>query len=172
MDAQKPGAENKDETKMEGEGAPTDATNGDAKSEDKKDQVSPRNFLVFIQCCGSGMFILDPITATKEKGEKIFGTTFFVATSIEIYFIFFTNTVKKNIWASLRRILVLLPKKFLLCSQKMGLGSEKNLFQILDPGVKKYPDPQCCFYCLTVLQSGMLIPDPEIVHPGSWISDS
>ncbi len=48
MDAQKPGAENKDETKMEGEGAPTDATNGDTKSEDKKDQVSP---LTFIQCC-------------------------------------------------------------------------------------------------------------------------
>jgi hypothetical protein len=38
---------------MEGEGAPTDATNGDTKSEDKKDQVSPRNFL----CCWSGMFI-------------------------------------------------------------------------------------------------------------------
>ncbi len=48
MDAQKPGAENKDETKMEGEGAPTDATNGDTKLEDKKDQVSPRDFLVFI----------------------------------------------------------------------------------------------------------------------------
>jgi len=58
VDAQKPGAENKDDTKMEEvAGAPTDATNGDTKSEDKKDQVSP---LTFIQCCGSGMFIPDP----------------------------------------------------------------------------------------------------------------
>ncbi len=68
MDAQKPGAENKDETKMEGEGAPTDATNGDTKSEDKKDQVFS---LTFIQCCGF-LSIPDPTIATKEKGEKIF----------------------------------------------------------------------------------------------------
>ncbi len=80
MDAQKPGGENKDETKMEGEGAPTDATNGDTKSEDKKDQVSPQNFLTFIQWRGSGMFIPDPGScffihpvsniAAKEKGGK------------------------------------------------------------------------------------------------------
>ena len=75
MDAQKPGAENKDETKMEGEGAPTDATNGDTKSADKKDQVSP---LTFIQCCGSGIFIPDPeismpdpTTARKERGDPV-----------------------------------------------------------------------------------------------------
>jgi hypothetical protein len=74
VDAQKPGAENKDETKMEGEGAPTDAANGDAKSEDKKDQVF---FLAIIQCCGSGMFIQDldvyP-SRIRQQQEKRRGT--------------------------------------------------------------------------------------------------
>jgi hypothetical protein len=33
------------------------------------------------QCCGSGMFIPDPKTATKERGEKKFvAKPFFVAT--------------------------------------------------------------------------------------------
>jgi hypothetical protein len=76
VDAQKPGAENKDETKMEGEGAPTDATNGDTKSEDKKDQVSP---LRFIHCCGSGMLVQDldfyPSRIIQQQ-EKRRGTQF------------------------------------------------------------------------------------------------
>jgi hypothetical protein len=29
------------------------------------------------QCCGSGMFIPDPTTATKEKGEKLVVRPFF-----------------------------------------------------------------------------------------------
>jgi hypothetical protein len=37
---------------------------------------SPSSILVqydsWTQCCGSGMFISDPKTATKERGEKIF----------------------------------------------------------------------------------------------------
>ncbi len=51
--------------------------------------------------------------------------------------------LKKRIWASFQRIIVLFDQKFAQPLKNMGLGSEKNLFRIPDPGpgVKKAPDP-------------------------------
>jgi hypothetical protein len=167
VDAQKPGAENKDETMKEGEGAgtPTDAANGDTKSEDKKDQVSPQNFPTFIQCCGSRMFIPnpvfypyqipDPTTATKEKGEKNLLSCLFCKHKhhkIENHYIF--ELVKRKIRAIIRRILVpyFLPKKLAQSSQKYGfrirdLDKTYSKSRILGSNRHRMPDPdpQHCF---------------------------
>ncbi len=105
MDAQKPGAENKDETKMEGEGAPTDATNGDTKSEDKKDQVSPRNFPTFIQCCGSGMFIfripdpdiIHPGSRNTKKREGGHSLVAIFSSPVECAFIRFPTNPSRGV---------------------------------------------------------------------------
>jgi hypothetical protein len=76
-----------------------------------------------IQCCGSGMFISDP------------GSGFFPIPD---------PGSKNQIWANLR-IIELFTQKIVTKLSKIWLwdpGSGKNLFRILDPGVKKAPDPE------------------------------
>jgi hypothetical protein len=62
----------------------------------------------------------------------------------------------KKIWANFQRIIEVFTQKLSLSSQKYWFGirdprSGKNLFWILDPGVKRHripdPDPQHCFQC-------------------------
>jgi hypothetical protein len=54
--------------------------------------------------------------------------------------------LKNKIWANIQRIIELFAQKIVNKLSKVwvwdpGLGSEKNLFRIPDPGVKKAPDP-------------------------------
>jgi hypothetical protein len=59
---------------------------------------------------------------------------------------------KKKVWANFQRIIELFTQKLSLSSKKYGFGiggpgseiqdSEKNLFRMPDPGVKKAPDPR------------------------------
>jgi len=57
--------------------------------------------------------------------------------------------LKKKIWPNFQRIIELFNQKVVTkLSKNMGLGSGirdrgsgKNLFRILDPGIKKAPDP-------------------------------
>ncbi len=109
--------------------------------------------------------ILDPKTATKERGEKKFVVIpFYVAKKfhkIENYFSF--EMLKKKIWANFLRIMELFTQKIVTKLSKIWVwdpGSEirdveKNLFLILDPGVKKVPDPR----------SGSATLDPGILCP-------
>ncbi len=94
-----------------------------------------------------GWRIPDLATATKEEWENKFFPTFVVATNIKILKLFYILTVK-DIWASSQRIIVIfLPRKLSISSQKFWIRnswSGKNLFQIPDSTVKKapVPDPQ------------------------------
>jgi hypothetical protein len=82
----------------------------------------------------------------KRSGKTNFFPTFVVATNIKILKLFYIWTVK-DIWASSQRIIVIfLPRKLLISSEKYRFGirdpgSGKNLFRIPDPTVKKAPDP-------------------------------
>jgi hypothetical protein len=52
--------------------------------------------------------------------------------------------LKKKIWANFQRIIELFTQKIVTKLSKIWVwdpGSEKNLFRILDPGVKKASDP-------------------------------
>jgi hypothetical protein len=52
--------------------------------------------------------------------------------------------IKKKIWANFQRIIELYTQKIVTKLSKIWVwdpGSEKNLFRIPDPGVKKAPDP-------------------------------
>jgi hypothetical protein len=72
------------------------------------------------QCCGSGMFIPDPKTAMKDKVKK----------NLLSYLCF--GAINFTIWS--------------LSSQKYGFGI--RIKPILDPGVKRAPDPDpqhCCW---------------------------
>ena len=54
------------------------------------------------------------------------------------------EVLKKKIWANFQRIIELFTKKIvkkLLKIWSWDPGSGKNLFRILDPGVKKHPIP-------------------------------
>jgi hypothetical protein len=95
-----------------------------------------------------GSRILDPKTATKERGEnKICSRTFLCSHkfhNIENYFSF--EVLKKKIWANFQRIIELFTQKLSLSSQKYGFGirdprSGIRKKPIQDPGVKKAPDP-------------------------------
>ena len=102
-------------------------------------------YITIFQCCGSGMFIPDPKTATKERGEKICCHTFFGSPKfhiIENVFIF--EMLKKKIWANFQRIIDLFTQKIVIELSKIWVwnpGSGKNLFRIQDPRIKKAPDP-------------------------------
>jgi hypothetical protein len=98
-----------------------------------------------------GSRISDPITATKERGEKKFVVIpFYVAknfTKLEIILVL--KCRRKKFGPIFKFFSNFLPKKLSLGSQKYGFGirdpgSGKNLFRIPDPGVKKAPDPQHC----------------------------
>ncbi len=113
------------------------------------------------QWCGSRMFIPDPRswflaipdpgskTATKERGEKISCHNLLCSHKfhkIANYFSF--ELLKKKIWANFQKIIEIFNQNCQLVLKNMGLGSRirdlesgKNLFWILDPGVKKalYP---------------------------------
>jgi hypothetical protein len=104
----------------------------------------------------------------REEGNK-FCPTFFVATSIEIYFIFQLIVQREIFGLVYKEFWYFYPKNCHSAHNNMGLGSEKSLFQILDPGVIKSQDPQCCFYCLTVLQSGKGFVGWIRMDPGSVI---
>jgi hypothetical protein len=116
----------------------------------KKRQFTPQK-----QCGGSGMFIPDPQTATRERGEKKFFVIPFCRHKfhkIENYFSF--EVLKKKIWANFQRIIELFTQKIVTKLSKTWLwdpGSGKNLFQIPDPGSRgqkgtgsRIPDPQHC----------------------------
>jgi hypothetical protein len=67
------------------------------------------------QCCGPGMFIPDPKTATKERGEVKQSLLSYLFSSykfhkIENYFIF--DILKKKNWASFQRNVALFTQKF------------------------------------------------------------
>ncbi len=92
------------------------------------------------------MFIPDPKTATKERGEKKnFCHTFLFSHKfhkIVNYFSF--EVLKKKIWANFQRNIELFTRKIVKKLLKIWSwypGSGKNLFRIPDPGVKKAPDP-------------------------------
>jgi hypothetical protein len=65
------------------------------------------------QCGGSGMFIPDPKTATKDRGEKFFfSQTIFCSHKVhktEYYFIF--DMLKKKIWPHFPRIIEVFTQK-------------------------------------------------------------
>jgi hypothetical protein len=123
-------------------------------------EKSTRTFLktitfIFIQCCGSGMFIPDPDffpsripdpkTATKERGEKKNCHTFLCSHKFhKIVHYFSFEGLKEKIWASFQRIIELFTQKIVTKLSKIWIwdpGSGKNLFRIPVPGVKKAPDP-------------------------------
>jgi hypothetical protein len=105
------------------------------------------------------MFILDsrsrnpdPKTATKEKGAKIVVIPFFVAAKLKINF--FLTSEEKNLGQFKKnyyQIIVLFTQKIVIklskICRKFGdpgseiRDSEKTLFRIPDPAVKKAPDP-------------------------------
>jgi hypothetical protein len=92
-----------------------------------------------------GSQIPDPKTATKERGEKKFVViTFYVATNFtKLQLILVLKCGRKNLGQFSKNYRTFYPKKLSLSSQKYGFGIrdlEKNLFRILDPGVKKAPD--------------------------------
>jgi hypothetical protein len=102
------------------------------------------------QCCGSGMFIPDPKTATKERDEKKFIVKpFLVATNFtELKIILFLNAEEK-IWASFQRIIELFTQKLSLSSKRYGVrirDPEKTYSRsrIRVQGSKRHwiPDPQ------------------------------
>ncbi len=86
-----------------------------------------------------------PKTATKERGEKICCHTFLGSHKfhkIVNYFSF--EVLKKKNWANFQRIIELFTQKIVTKLSKIWVwdpGSEKTLFRIPDPGVKKAPDP-------------------------------
>ncbi len=101
-----------------------------------------------------GSQILDPKTATKERGEKNCCHTLFCCHKFhktENYFVF--ELLKKKIWANFQRIIELFMQKIVIKLSKIWFwdpgsgirdpGTGKNLFRIPipDPGVKKAPDP-------------------------------
>ncbi len=88
--------------------------------------------------------IRDPKKATKDRGvKKLVVIPFFVAINFMKLKLFFLNAEEK-IWANFQRIIELFIQKIVAKLSKiwiLDLGSGKNLFRILDPGVKKAPDP-------------------------------
>jgi hypothetical protein len=96
------------------------------------------------------MFIPDPITATKERGEKkLVVKPFFVATNFtKLEIISFFTCGRKKFGPVFKELPVynFLPKNLSLSSKIYGVGIRdpgKTLFWIPDPGpgVKKAPDP-------------------------------
>jgi hypothetical protein len=93
-----------------------------------------------------GSWILDPKTATKERGEKKFVVIlFFVATKFTklntYYFVF--EMLKKNV-GQISRIIEVFTQKIVTKLSQIWFWdprSGKNLFRIPDSGVKKAPDP-------------------------------
>ncbi len=81
----------------------------------------------------------------KREVKKITSHTFLCSHKfhkIVNYFSF--EVLKKKIWANFQRIIELFTTKIvkkLLKIWSWDPGSEKNLFRIPDPGVKKAPDP-------------------------------
>jgi hypothetical protein len=125
-------------------------------------------YLGSVQCGGSGMFIpdpgswflpiLDPKTATKERGKKISCHTFLCSHNfhkIVNYSSF--EVLKKKIWATFQRIIELFTKKIvkkLLIIWSWDRGSEirdpeKTCSGSRIPGSKRHripdPDSQRCF---------------------------
>jgi hypothetical protein len=124
---------------------------------------------LYIQCCGSGMFIPDPgswflpipdpgsrIQKQQQKRgvKKNYCHTFLCSHKfhkIENYFSF--EVLKKKILANFQRIIELFTQKIVTKLWKYGFGirdprsgirdQEKTNFgsRIPDPGVKKAPDP-------------------------------
>jgi hypothetical protein len=93
--------------------------------------------------------ILDPTTATKERGEKKFVVIplLYPQISHNCKLFYFWNTEEKNLGQFSKNFRTF-PKNLSLSSQIYGFGirdprSGKNLFRIPDPGlgVKKSPDP-------------------------------
>jgi hypothetical protein len=80
----------------------------------------------------SGSRISDPKTATKERGEKFFGQTFFCSHKFHknCKLFYFLNAEEKNLGQlKIQRIIEFFPKNLSLSSKNMGLGSG-----IPDPG--------------------------------------
>ncbi len=109
-----------------------------------------------MQCCGSGMFIPDPKTATKERNEKkLVVITFFGATNFtKLKIILFLKCWRKKFGPVFKELYVeLFTQNLSLSSQKYGFGirdprsgiRKKPYYgsRIPDPGpgVKKAPDP-------------------------------
>ncbi len=86
--------------------------------------------------------IPDPITATKDRGEKICCHTFFVATNFRNNF---WNNEEKKFGSVFKELWNLLPKKLPLSSQKYGFGIRDPGSEIRDPrsgiGIWKKPIP-------------------------------
>ncbi len=109
-----------------------------------------------------GSWISDPGSRISDPGSKnsnerqgcnkIYCHTFFWSHKvhkIDLFFIF--EMSKKKIWTNFQRIIELFTQKIVTKLSKIWVwdpgseirdsGSGKNLFRILDPGVKKAPNP-------------------------------
>jgi hypothetical protein len=115
------------------------------------------------QCCGSGMFIPDPVSwflaipdhgsknSNKREGWKKMCCHNFLCShkfhKIANYFSF--ELLKKKIWANFQRILEHFNQNCQYVLKNMGLGSRirdpgsgKNLFRIPESKRHRIPDPQ------------------------------
>jgi hypothetical protein len=81
----------------------------------------------------------------RRRVKKICCPTFFCSHNItKLKIILFFEQVKKKLWANLQRIIEIFTQKVVIKISKIWVWdprSGKNLFRILDPGVKKAQDP-------------------------------
>jgi hypothetical protein len=93
----------------------------------------------------------------REGWKKIDVIPFYIATNCtKLYIILVLQVLKKKIWANFQRIIELFAQKIVTKLSKVwgwDPGSGKNLFRILDPGVKKAPDPGSVTLKVTTLLS-------------------
>jgi hypothetical protein len=86
------------------------------------------------------MFIPDPKTATKDRGEKNCCQTIFCSHKFhktEYYFIF--DMLKKKIWPNFPRIIEVFTQKIVTKPSKIWVWDPGKTYP--DPGVKKAPGP-------------------------------
>ncbi len=112
------------------------------------------------QCCGSGMFVPDPDLYPSwipdpgfriqkhlqmRKGKKLVVLPHFVATNItKLKLILFWTGEEKNFGPIDKELKNFIHKNIVIKLSKLWFGvqvPEKNIFWILDPGVRKAPDP-------------------------------
>jgi hypothetical protein len=112
------------------------------------------------QCCGFRMFIPDPGSKNSNKREgrkKNLCHTFLCSHKFhKLYIILVLQVLKKKIWANFQKIIELFAQKIYTKLSKVwgwDPGSGKNLFRILDPGVKKAPDGGSATLKVTTLLS-------------------
>ncbi len=84
--------------------------------------------IIFLQCCGSGIFIPDPIFFHPGSRSEFFPSR------IPDPNFFHPGSASKN-------LSILPPETWFLTSRKYDLGPDPDVIPIPDPGVEKAPDP-------------------------------